>query len=506
MTWAPISLLTPQYQNPTDNTPYSGAVLKAYATGTTTNISMATDSTGGTTFTSVALNSSGIPEHSGSIIIPFIDQAYKIALYPDQATADADTTASAIFVIDGLTPVAVSGNFTVNDTETSAVTDVITMIHTVTGTPLVGIGAGLAYSVETADGNNEVGMTLDAVTTNVGSGTEAFDLVLNLMQAGAAAAEKFRVDSAGDMSNQGTTQASSSTTGAIKTPGGISSQKQIYAAGDIISDSSLRPLGDTAAGDLAALGYNSTDGAVLTGQGSTSDVTLKNDAGVVVFSIPTGTTNGDVVGDFTAQTLNADGSVSAGDSSTIGYSAANGLELIGQGSTNDWNFLNDTGASVIRLPTGTLGPVFAGTADFSAAGIVFDDETLDTYDEGTFTPVLSDGTNDATTATAYGNYTRIGNMVWINMRISTSSLGSVSGGLRVTGLPFTPVGGSVDSQISCGEATGLAITAGHSLTGYVEVGAWMIIGVWDSTAGTTQLDATEWSANGNAYFSGVYEV
>ena len=91
MAYAPISLITIQYQNPADNTPYSGAVLKAYAAGTSTNIAMATDDSGGTTFTSVALNSSGNPEHLGQTIIPHVDQAYKIVLYANQAAADADT-------------------------------------------------------------------------------------------------------------------------------------------------------------------------------------------------------------------------------------------------------------------------------------------------------------------------------------------------------------------------------------------------------------------------------
>ena len=48
---------------------------------------------------------------------------------------------------------------------------------------------------------------------------------------------------------------------------------------------------DTSAGDDAGLGYTSAEGLILTGQGSTSDVTIKNDADATVLSIPTGTTN-----------------------------------------------------------------------------------------------------------------------------------------------------------------------------------------------------------------------
>ena len=48
--------------------------------------------------------------------------------------------------------------------------------------------------------------------------------------------------------------------------------------------------GDTSAGNAAAVGYTSAEGLILTGQGSTSDVTIKNDADATVLSIPTGST------------------------------------------------------------------------------------------------------------------------------------------------------------------------------------------------------------------------
>ena len=47
---------------------------------------------------------------------------------------------------------------------------------------------------------------------------------------------------------------------------------------------------DTQSGDwFATIGYTSTDGLILTGQGSTSDITLKNDDDATVFTVPTGT-------------------------------------------------------------------------------------------------------------------------------------------------------------------------------------------------------------------------
>ena len=101
MSWQPISLTPPQFFD-TNGDPASGYILKAYKSGTTTNTSFATDSTGDTTATSIALNADGYPEVSSNIVIPHIDQAFKLALYASQTAADADSGAK--WTIDGLTP------------------------------------------------------------------------------------------------------------------------------------------------------------------------------------------------------------------------------------------------------------------------------------------------------------------------------------------------------------------------------------------------------------------
>ena len=57
-----------------------------------------------------------------------------------------------------------------------------------------------------------------------------------------------------------------------------------------IAGATMEPTGDTAASDNAAIGYTAAEGLVLTGQGSTGDVTIKNDADGLVAHVPTGTT------------------------------------------------------------------------------------------------------------------------------------------------------------------------------------------------------------------------
>jgi len=68
----------------------------------------------------------------------------------------------------------------------------------------------------------------------------------------------------------------------------------------------------------------------------------------------------DVTGDITGATLNADGDTSAGDNAAIGYTAALGLILTGQGSTNDITLVNDADATVLAVPTGTVNVTTAG--------------------------------------------------------------------------------------------------------------------------------------------------
>ena len=74
----------------------------------------------------------------------------------------------------------------------------------------------------------------------------------------------------------------------------------ILTGSNTVIGTTFEPTGDTSASDNAAIGYTSAEGLILTGQGSTNDVTIKNDADADVISIPTGATNVTVAGVVTA--------------------------------------------------------------------------------------------------------------------------------------------------------------------------------------------------------------
>ena len=175
----------------------------------------------------------------------------------------------------------------------------------------------------------------------------------------------------------------------------------ITASGDVTSSGTINVLGDTAASDKAAVGYTSSEGLILTGQGSTNDVTIKNDADADVITIATGGTNVDIVGDVTASTVNADGDTAASDNAAMGYTAAEGLILTGQGSTNDVTIKNDADADVIEIPTGGTDVTMTGKLTLSK--ILLANTDTDTSNTGDVTLDFSANQNFILTFT--GNVT-----------------------------------------------------------------------------------------------------
>jgi hypothetical protein len=82
-------------------------------------------------------------------------------------------------------------------TATNTVVDILTIGHSTSGTAANGIGTGVAFQTEDNGGAVQTGMTLDAVTTDATAASEDYDFVVSLMDGGTAAAERFRIDSGG---------------------------------------------------------------------------------------------------------------------------------------------------------------------------------------------------------------------------------------------------------------------------------------------------------------------
>jgi hypothetical protein len=126
-------------------------------------------------------------------------------------------------------------------------------------------------------------------------------------------------------------------------------------------------------------------------------------------------------------------------------------------------------------------------------------------EEGTWTPVITDGTTSAT-ATVSGRYQRNGNMVTVSGSVACSTLNSMSGSPRLSGLPYavaaSTYGGGAAVQASglnLGASTGVNLTfrpiAGQS---YAQIHR------WDAGTGTTQITAAEMSDSGAFEFKVDY--
>jgi len=164
--------------------------------------------------------------------------------------------------------------------------------------------------------------------------------------------------------------------------------------------------------------------------------------------------------DYTATTgttvvLNT-GATSGDTVTTISFFVSSVLNAIpataGSVATSYLASTTGTGAvALASLPTftTTIG-VGGATASASGSGITFpatqsassNANTLDDYEEGTFTPILADSassSNAATMTVQQGFYTKIGNAVTIQMQIAWSNKGSMDAGqnTRIYGIPFS---------------------------------------------------------------------
>ena len=98
---------------------------------------------------------------------------------------------------------------------------------------------------------------------------------------------------------------------------------------------------------------------------------------------------------------------------------------------------NSTGAFVLaggNTSANGIGIAFPSTQSAST-----DANTLDDYEEGTFTPIFIGTTTNPTVGYSeqFGRYVKIGRTCFVVIRIVTSSVSSGSGEVRISGLPFT---------------------------------------------------------------------
>jgi len=285
----------------------------------------------------------------------------------------------------------------------------------------------------------------------------------------------------------------------------------------VATAATFEPDGDTAAGDNAAIGFTAAEGLILTGQGSTNDVTIKNDADADVIEIPTGTVNVTMAG-----TLGVTGVVSG-----AGFTAGNAvlaeaeLELL-DGLTAGTAIASKVVTTDANIDTSgqrnltISGELDAATGDFSGAvdvagatttaaltasgvvtanaGVVVDNFTLDgttlALSSGDFTVdvagdiLLDAGDSDLRIlqgGTDYCKITKDGNNTAIKSQISDGDLilrGS-DGGSQVDALTFDMSAAGAATFNDKITAVGTSVFTNLDISGDIDVD------------GTTNLDVVD---------------
>ena len=97
-----------------------------------------------------------------------------------------------------------------------------------------------------------------------------------------------------------------------------------------------------------------------------------------------------------------------------------------------------------NLVIGTAGHGIDFSAQTPSSTGSTSSELLDHYEEGTWSPVLKDGSVGAviTLDQAYGHYTKIGRQVYVNGQVNRNDSTSYTSTLLFTALPFTSAGGT----------------------------------------------------------------
>jgi len=168
---------------------------------------------------------------------------------------------------------------------------------------------GVQFTMPVSDGDNNQVLATD------GSGNLSFKNQSSGMSLGNDANNRV-VTATGSGSGNG--EANLTFDGSTLVITGAVDMSGAFDTDGVASAATFEPDGDTSAGDNAAIGYTSAEGLILTGQGSTNDVTIKNDADQDVIEIPTGTQNVTFAGNIVIADAGNIGSASDTDAISIG--------------------------------------------------------------------------------------------------------------------------------------------------------------------------------------------
>jgi hypothetical protein len=140
-----------------------------------------------------------------------------------------------------------------------------------------------------------------------------------------------------------------------------------------------------------------------------------------------------------------------GSGTSLFYRTVSGSDHVWQNVGTEWMRLNSTGLGVGVTPSASGGCLqLKSGITFPATQVASSDaNTLDDYEEGTWTGTLKGSVSDPTTpVTATGIYTKVGKLVTITIAYSNVNTTGASGNVTITGLPFAGAATGAGSVIT----------------------------------------------------------
>ena len=249
--------------------------------------------------------------------------------------------------------------------------------------------------------------------------------------------------------------------------GTFNAASDINGASDITAAGTLNATGDTSAGDSAALGFASADGCIITGQGSTNDVSIKNDADITVIAIPTGTDDVEFTDDVKLKSDAAVLSFGADSDVTVTHVADTALLLndaIKMTFRDSALAINSSTDGQLDIDADTEVEITAPTIDLTASTKVTVSNDVDVVGRAVGTTITAE--HDATYDLAVGNNFTTTTSGDVTLTFTNKAAGQ-SGCIKFVNDSNRTVSAHDDVAINASVLTSLSATGTYFLTYYV---------------------------------------
>ena len=274
------------------------------------------------------------------------------------------------------------------------------------------------------------------------------------------------------------TDTTSGSTGSIYTAGGVGITKSLFVGGTATFSATPIFSALTASSAVATDASKALVSVANTGTGSNVLAVSPTLAGTAGFANITASGTLGVTGVTTVQagTAALPAITTSGDTNTgIFFPAADtiaftesGVECARFNSSGNFQTIATIGVGNATPSTSGAGITFPATQSASSNA-----NTLDDYEEGTFTPTAGGGTTTTGTPVFTGTYTKVGKIVTVSGYVGGTTVSyNPVGGTFIDGLPFTTISNTIGvAMIQNGNNSGSSVASinSTSVQGFVAV-------------------------------------